>query len=562
VNASYDYIVVGGGSAGCALANRLSANPDHQVLLLEAGKMDRDLMIHMPGGMLEIFARNLHQWQVPSVPQAALNDRALYTITGKVLGGSSAINAMLHIRGTARDYDRWAHEHGCEGWSYSDVLPFFRATENNRSGGNDQRGCDGELHVMSREQNLHSGKLIELFQEAAVESGIPRRADFCDGVAEGVGWTQACIKDGKRHSAARAFIHPVLKQRSNLTVLTQAHVNQINFDRSGRQPVANGVSFTHKGSSVTVSASREVILSAGALRSPQLLQVSGVGDRRHLESLGIDVVADVPAVGKNLHDHPTIKLPFLLNEPLGMSDIGLLDKATAGLQWLLFKKGDASWNHFDANMFIRTREDLDEADIQIQMIPIVADRDEGGFSEEQGVTFLVCLLDEKSRGSVTISSQDMAVAPTFDLGFMTDESDFDSIKRGIAFVRKLAAAKAWGGRLYKEHRPGIEVVADAQLEQYIRDEVDTDFHYGGTCCMGNAADAHTVVDPQLRVKGVNNLRVADASVMPLPMHGNTNHACIMIGAKAADIILNETAGPSVVDEPGEGAWQDTGTGAG
>jgi len=401
---------------------------------------------------------------------------------------------------------------------------------------------------MSRDQELDSGKLIEMFQEAAVESGIPRRADFCDGVAEGVGWTQACIKDGKRHSAARAFIHPVLKQRSNLTVSTQAHVNKINFDRSGSQPIANGVSYTRKESTVSATARKEVILSAGALRSPQLLQVSGVGDREHLESLGIEVVADVPAVGENLHDHPTLKVPFLLNEALGMSDIGLLGKATAGLQWLLFKKGDASWHHFDANMFIRTSEDLEEPDIQIQMIPIVADRNEAGdFSEEQGVTFLVCLLVEKSRGSVRINSPDTAVAPTFDLGFMTDESDFDSIKRGIAFVRKLAAAKAWGGRLCQEYRPGVDVVAGAELEQFIRNEVDTDYHYGGTCCMGNAADAHTVVDPQLRVKGVNNLRVADASVMPLPMHGNTNHACIMIGAKAADIILNEAPGSSIVD---------------
>ena len=217
MNKAYDYIVVGGGSAGCALANRLSANPDVTVLLLEAGKMDRDLMIHMPGGMLEIFGRQLHQWIMPSVPQKSLNNRRLYTITGKVLGGSSAINAMLHIRGTAKDYDRWAQEYGCEGWAYSDVLPFFRSTETNRSGENEQRGGGGELHVMSREQNLPSGKLIEMFQEAAVETGIPRRADFCDGVAEGVGWTQACIKDGKRHSAARAFIHPVKKQRSNLT---------------------------------------------------------------------------------------------------------------------------------------------------------------------------------------------------------------------------------------------------------------------------------------------------------------------------------------------------------
>lgn len=536
MNNEFDYIVVGGGSAGCALANRLSADPANRVLMLEAGKMDNDLMIRMPGGMLEIFNRNLHQWNIQSVPQQALNGRRLTTVTGKALGGSSSINAMLHIRGTAKDYDRWSSEHGCEGWSYKEVLPFFRSTETNKSGANEQRGGEGELHVMSREQELPSGKLINMFQEAAVENGIERRGDFCDGVAEGVGWTQACIKDGKRHSSARAFIHPVLKARNNLTLVTLAHTQKINFDTSGDMPLATGVTYKRKGKTVTVKAAKEVVLTAGALRSPQLLQVSGIGDRQHLEKVGVEVVADLPGVGANLHDHPTLKVQYNLNEPISMAGIGLWGQAKIGLKWLFQKKGIGSWHHFDANMFIRTLEELDEPDIQIQMIPIIANSIEEGFSNDHGVTFLVCLLSEDSRGTVKITSPEMADQPGFDLGFMTQEDDFEPIKRGVRFVRKLAAANAWGGRLVSERKPGVELDDDAGLTEFIRQTVETDYHYGGTCCMGNTNDAATVVDPQLRVKGVKGLRVADASVMPVPMHGNTNHACIMIGARAADFI--------------------------
>lgn len=539
---SYDYIIVGAGSAGCTLANRLSANPSIRVLLLEAGPVDKFPMIHMPGGMLEVFKHGGYHWQTPTVPQRHLNDREITLITGKTLGGSSSVNGMLHIRGTAEDYDRWANEQGCEGWAYNDVLPYFRATECSSEGANEQRGEAGELNASSVPEHFPTARLVNHYHDAAREQGVMARDDFCDGVAEGVGWTQATIKDGKRHSTATAFLKPVMA-RANLTVVTEACVQRVDFDHSpvasGGQPLASGVTYSCKGISQNVKAEREVILSAGALRSPQLLQLSGIGERRHLESLGIDVLSDLPTVGENLHDHPTLKLQYPCHEPITMSGLTLWQKLKIGMQWAFFKKGLGSWNHFDGNMFVKSKASLAETDLQIQMVPLIAHGIEKGIGDEHGITFVLCLLAEKSRGSIKIKSRDAAESPLFDLGFMSNAEDFEPLKRGMALCRRIAASKKWGGLLGRELKPGEQVQTDEQMEAYIRQELENDYHYGGTCCMGPADAAHTVVDPQLRVKGVAGLRVADASIMPLPLHGNTSASCVMIGARMADMLLVE-----------------------
>jgi len=539
---SYDYIIVGAGSAGCTLANRLSADTSVSVLLLEAGPVDKFPMIHMPGGMLEVFKHGGYHWQTPTVPQEHLNDRQITLITGKTLGGSSSVNGMLHIRGTAADYNRWADEEGCEGWSYEDVLPYFRATETSSDGANEQRGGAGELNAASVPEHYPTAKLVNHYQNAAREQGIVAREDFCDGIAEGVGWTQATIKDGKRHSAASAFLKPVMA-RPNLTVITEAQVQRVEFDRSpvasGGQPVACGVTYRCKGITQSVKAEREVILSAGALRSPQLLQLSGIGERSHLQSLGIEMVSELPAVGENLHDHPTLKLQYPCREPITMSGLTLWQKLKIGVQWTFFKTGLGSWNHFDGNMFVKSKEGLEETDLQIQMVPLIAHGIEKGIGDEHGITFVLCLLAEKSRGSIKIQSRDAGESPLFDLGFMSDAADFEPLKRGIALCRRIAASEQWGGLLGGELKPGDGVETDTQMEAYIRAELENDYHYGGTCCMGPADAAHTVVDPKLRVKGVQGLRVADASIMPLPLHGNTSASCVMIGAKAADLMLSD-----------------------
>lgn len=535
----YDYIIVGAGSAGCVLANRLSADSSVNVLLLEAGPVDKYAMIHMPGGMLEVFKNGAYHWQTPTVPQSHLNNRQLELMTGKTLGGSSSVNGMMHIRGTAADYDRWANERGCKGWNYAEVLPYFKATENNNERGDAQRGDAGELNAASVPEEFVTARLINAFNAASKEQGIPECNDFCDGKAQGVGWTQATIKDGKRHSAATAFLKPVM-QRSNLTVMTDVVAQKITWNREGEIPVASGVLVRVKGKSIDLKAKCEVILCAGALRSPQLLQLSGIGERLHLENLGIELVAHVPAVGENLHDHPTVKIQYLCNEPISMSGLNILQQLWIGIQWTFFKKGLGSWNHFDGNMFIKSLEELDEADLQVLMVALIANGIEKGIGDEHGITFVLCLLSEKSRGSVKIKTKNAEDSPLFDMGFMKEAEDFSPLMRGIEVCRKIAASRHWGGVLGDEILPGKAVKNEEDVKDFIRQTVETDYHYGGTCCMGPVDADHVVVDPQLRVKGVKGLRVADASIMPLPLHGNTNACCVMIGARAADFILSDS----------------------
>ena len=489
-------------------------------------------MIHMPGGLLEVFKKGTHHWHYSAEPQSNLNGRRLELYSGKTLGGSSSVNGMLYIRGSAKDYDTWAKEHGCTGWSYSDVLPHFKSTECQARGEDEYHGVHGELYVSDCPGDFGLAKLIDAFERAAIDFGIPAQPDFAHPVPEGVGRAQATIKDGRRWSASRAFLEPALS-RPNLHLVTDAPVGKVIIEE-GR---TTGVEYSHNGVDAVARAKREVLLCAGAIKSPQIMMLSGLGPADQLEKHGIEVKHDLPGVGQNLHDHPSLHIHFLSNEPITLSGMSWLRKLMIGVKWTFFKSGEGSWNHFDGNLFTKSSNDLDQPDLQIQFIPFLAHGIKGGMGGMHGVSFIMCGLSEKSRGYVRLNSADPSDAPSVSMNYLIKEVDYQPLREGIRICRELVRSHHWGNMLGDEVRPGADIQTDDELDEFIRGAVDTDFHYAGTCKMGAVDDESAVVTPELKVKGVEGLRIADASIMPLPLHGNTNAPCIMIGEKLAQFLI-------------------------
>jgi choline dehydrogenase len=517
----YDYVIVGAGSAGCALANRLSEDPSTSVLLLEAGGTDEAQEIHIPAAFSSLFKSPI-DWANETEPQEHLNNRKLYWPRGKVLGGSSSINAMIYMRGNRRDYDQWAAL-GNEGWSYADVLPYFKKSENEERGASEYHGSGGPLNVA----DLRTiNPLSSAFVEAGVEAGLPLTKDFNGAEQDGVGFYQVTQKQGMRYSAAVAYLHPVLG-RANLTVQTSALVTGLLFE--GTRAV--GVSYMQNGEKQQVKVNKEVLLSGGAINSPQILLLSGVGPADHLKALNIPVVADLPGVGQNLQDHPAIVVLYASTQPISLAHA----QTAENLQdFIENKMGPLTSNVAEAGAFIRTQANLPMPDVQYHFTPVYYLNHGFTVPEGDGYTIAPCVLHPQSRGYIALRSTNPAQAPIIQPNYFADESDMQVLVEGVKVARKLGETRAFAAFRDRETHPGSQAQSDQEIAEYIRNHVETLYHPVGTCKMGN--DPMAVVDAHLRVRGVEGLRVIDASIMPTLVGGNTNAPTIMIAEKAADMI--------------------------
>jgi choline dehydrogenase len=529
---SFDYIVVGAGSAGCALAARLSENGRHRVLLLEAGPADRNIWIHVPIGYAKLFADAKHNWLYSSEPEAELGGRSIIQPRGKVMGGSSSINGLLYIRGQAEDFDHW-RQLGNAGWSFADVLPYFRRSEDQERGADDMHGVGGPLAV-SDVSEPHP--LCDAFIDACEQAGFPRNEDFNGPAQEGAGYFQMTTRRGRRISTARGYLKDA-RRRHNLKIEAEALTARIVFD--GRRAV--GVEYRKGGETHSVRANAEVILASGAFNSPQLLQLSGVGPADLLRQHGIEVIADMPGVGADLQDHFQVRLAYRCTERITMNDTvnSLPLKIAAGIRYALFRKGLLTIGAGYAGAFLKTRPNVATPDVQLHFILFSADKIGGNLHPFPGFIASVCQLRPDSRGTVRIKSPDPTQAPAIQPRYMTTASDRECMVRGMQLTRRVMAQSAIKKYVAEERLPGPACITDEGLLAYARETGTTIFHPTSTCRMGS--DVTAVVDERLRVHGFEGLRVADASIMPTVVSGNTNAACVMIGEKGADMILQDAA---------------------
>lgn len=525
---AYNYIIVGAGSAGCVLANRLSEDPKNKVLLLETGGSDKSIFIQMPTALSIPMNTNKYAWQFHSDPEPYLDNREMHCPRGKVLGGSSSINGMVYVRGHAEDFEEWVAS-GAEGWGYQACLPYFKRAETWYLGGDTHRGGNGPLGVNNG--NEMKNPLYRTFIEAGKEAGYPITDDYNAAQQEGFGPMHMTVQGGKRCSAARAYLAPV-KDRDNLTILTHVRVHKVIMD--GKRAI--GVRYRKDSDMREARTNNKVILSAGSIGSPQLLQHSGIGDASHLKKIGIDVVHDLPGVGENLQDHLEFYFQYRCKKPITIN--GKLDwfsKGIIGAKWLFFKKGLGVTNHFESCAFIRSKEGVKWPDMQYHFMPAAIRYDGKSAFDGHGFQVHVGHNKPKSRGFVKVQSADPEQAPKIQFNYLKEQEDIEGFRACVRLTREIIEQPAFDEYRGSEIQPGEEIKSDEDIDAFVRQAVESAYHPSCTCKMGE--DEADVVDSQTRVRGLEGLHVVDSSIFPTIPNGNLNGPTIMVAEKAADMIL-------------------------
>jgi choline dehydrogenase len=525
---TFDYVVVGAGSAGCVLADRLTESGAHSVLVLEYGGSDRSLWIQMPSALSIPMNMERYDWRYYSEPEPRLAGRQLHTPRGKVLGGSSSINGLVYVRGNPLDFERWQEE-GARGWGYADVLPYFRRAERYALGGNDYRGADGKL---ATRQGLLTNPLHAAWLAAGREAGYPLSEDMNGFQQEGFARMDMTVGDGRRCSAANAYLRPAM-HRTNLTVRTQARATRLLFE--GRRAV--GVAYSRAGMSEEVRARREVLVCAGSINSPQLLKLSGIGPPEELRQLGIPLVHALPGVGENLQDHLEFYFQVACREPITLyGQLSLWHRALIGARWLLLHSGLGTSNHFETGGFIRSRAGVRYPDIQFHFLPLAVNYDGSSLAREHGFQAHVGPMRSQSQGRVSLRSADPLAKPRISFNYMSRDSDWVEMRACVRLTREIFAQPAFNRFRGREMQPGDHVQTDEEIDAFIRQRVESAYHPSCTCRMGRVEDPLAVVDSETRVIGLDGLRVVDSSIMPSITTGNLNAPTIMLAEKAADHI--------------------------
>ncbi|KHT54149.1 choline dehydrogenase [Alteromonas marina] len=530
---TFDYIIVGAGSAGCVLANRLSENPKHKVLLLETGGSDKSIFIKMPTALSIPMNTDKYAWQFNTEKEPYLNNREMHCPRGKVLGGSSSINGMVYVRGHAKDFDEW-EAHGAEGWNYQACLPYFQKAETWYKGNDAYRGGNGELGVNNG--NEMKNPLYTAFIKAGEQAGYDITSDYNGKQQEGFGPMHMTVKDGVRSSASREYLDPV-KSRKNLTIVTGALVTKVVLE----DKVAKGVEYLVNGKTET-AASNEVILSAGSIGSPHILQLSGIGDKDILEKAGVDVKHHLPGVGQNLQDHLEFYFQYKCKQPITLNrKLGLISKGLIGARWLLNRSGLGATNHFESCAFIRSKADVEWPDIQYHFLPAAIRYDGKSAFDGDGFQVHVGHNKPKSRGSVTLQSANPTVPPKILFNYLQHPDDIEGFRACVRLTREIIAQSAFDDFRDGEIQPGEHIQTDEEIDAFVREAVESAYHPSCSCKMGE--DEMAVVDSQTNVHGIEGLRVVDSSIFPTIPNGNLNAPTIMVAEKAADIILGKPALP-------------------